>query len=139
MAKNQQQTTRRSHAGRAVALTTLAAAAALVGAAYVYLRRRGIDPKQAAKRVGARAKSVSALLSGEAKAAYQDVRQAIVDELALRSERPTQRTVLAATNRVLAALRKHGTLTKTELAAVAEQLRADLASIQQAAQTKKKT
>lgn len=118
--KKQQRTT---HPGRT--LTVLATAAGLAAAAFVYLRKRGINPKAELKKMGLTAKSAAAILKGESRAAYNDLRDAVVQELAHRTGKPTRQTVGKAVDAVLATARKHAGLTVTQLKPLAEQLKED--------------
>lgn len=111
------------HPGRT--LTVLAAAAGLVAAAFIYLRKRGVDPKAELKKLGLTAKSVTSILRGESKAAYGDLRSAVVRELTDREGKPTRQMVGQAVDAVLAAVRRHAGLTATQLKPIADQLKAD--------------
>lgn len=121
MATPKQQRT--SHPGRT--LTVLAAAAGLVAAAFVYLRKRGVDPKTELTKLGLTARSAASILKGESKAAYEDLRSAVVQELASRTGKPTQQTIGQAVDTVLVSVRKHAGLTATQLKPIAVQLKAE--------------
>lgn len=114
----------RSHKGILVT-AALATTASLAGAAFLSLRKRGITPNDAAKKLGGRAKSAGTILRGESRAAYQEMREVIIARLAAEPRGPSKSAVFATVREVLAALKRHGTVTKDELAQVAEQLKAD--------------
>ena len=125
MATPKQQHT--AHPGRTLAV--LAAAAGLVAATFVYLRKRGVDPKTELTKIRLTARSAASILKGEGKAAYDDLRSAVVQELANRKGKPTQQTVGQAVDVVLASVRKHARLTAAQLKPLAAQLKGDWQNI----------
>lgn len=115
---------------------TLVAAAGLAAAAFVYLRRRGIDPKKPVSVAKKGAKSAKNILTGESKAAYQEVRAAIVAELAKDKEEPSKKRVLSAVKAVMDTLHTRGAMTKNEFAALLKQLNTEWQTIQREASRK---
>ena len=114
---------KKGHAG--AKLTTLVAAAGLVAAAVVYLRRRGIDPKTELKKLGLSAKGAAQILRGESKTAYDELRSTVIAQLATRNEKPTRQVVLATVDALMATVRKHAGMSATQLKPIPDQLKAE--------------
>lgn len=117
--------------------TTIAAAAGLVGAALIYMRKRGIDPEASAKKLGARAKTAGAILRGESKQAYSDVRGIIIERMIETEEPITKPLVIATIKEILASLKQRGDITKGEFQELTNTLKADWQSILRDAQREK--
>ncbi len=128
---------RKGHPG--FALASLAAAAGLVAAAFVYLRRRGVNPTTELKKLGNTARSLGAILHGESAAAYKEVRQAVVEQLVAKGAPVNRTTVYAAINEVLRTLRKHAGVTATQLKPLADQLKAEWEYVRRTAAQQKKS
>lgn len=109
--------------------TTIAAAAGLVGAALIYMRKRGIDTDASAKKLGARAKTAGTILRGESKQAYNDVRGIIVERVIETEEPITKPLVIATMKEILASLKQRGDITKGEFQELTNTLKADWQSI----------
>jgi len=109
--------------------TTIAAAAGLVGAALIYMRKRGIEPGPSAKKLGARAKTAGTILRGESKQAYEDVRHIIIERMVESEEPITKPLVLASTKDILAVLKQRGDITKGEFQELTNTLKADWQSL----------
>lgn len=119
------------------ALVTLAAG--LAAAAAVFLRRRGIQPVDEARKVGGTAREAKGILQSETMQAYAEIRQAVVDELA-KSKGAISKSIAERTIRkVLSIVRKHGHLTAQELKPLGEHLAAEWKAIVAAAKQQKKT
>ncbi|MFA6511973.1 MAG: hypothetical protein WCV86_02530 [Patescibacteria group bacterium] len=101
-----------------------AAAAALAAATFVYLKKKGVGKKHA-QVVKKHGQGLSALVKGEGRAAYQEVRAVVKEELAEEDVPPTRAVVQRIVKRSLAELKKHGRLTKSELDALSEELIVD--------------
>lgn len=114
---------------KGLVLATLVAAAALAAAAFMYLKKRGVKPGEAAKRFGSRAKTAGAILKGESKAAYREVNQAVVAELVKANYTPSRRDVFNAIKEVMAVLKKRGRLTTAQYQVLGNQLKADWQTI----------
>ncbi len=136
---NQEKKPKRSVAKRGLMLTTaVATAAGLVGAALLYLRKKGISPKEGAKTLSTRAKSAGAIFKGESRAAYIEIHDAIVQELVDAEGPVTKQSVHRTIDRVLRALKAHGDMTKSELRLLGDQLKADWKGLQKTAQGQKR-
>lgn len=105
--------------------TTLAAAAGLAAAAFYYIKKRGVDPKKGAKALGKNAGTAAMLLSGETKAAYDEVRGVVVAELKRKKKPVTKADALAVTKKALAALKARGAMSKAEWRVFVDELSAD--------------
>lgn len=105
--------------------TTIAAAAGLVGAAILYLKKRGVDTDAGARTLKKRARSLGAILSGESRQAYADIRKIIVSELVAQEDPVTKARVRATIRKALTALKERKSLTAAELRALGDQLQSD--------------
>ena len=113
------------------------AAAALAAATFVYLKKKGIG-KQHSQILKKHGRGFSALLKGESKAAYMEVREAVVEELASADSAPTKARLQRTVKDALTRLAKRGHLTKVELQALSEELLHDWQSISAEAKKQQK-
>lgn len=134
MAKKFDVVAKKSHKGLKT-FATLSMAAGLAGAALLYLKKKGVPPKQGVTAAKKGAKGAATILSGESKAAYHEVRQAIVAELAKSNKKVTKSMVLATTAAVLAVLKRHGALSGQEFTELASHMKTDWNAMLAAAKT----
>lgn len=127
---------RRAAKGMAVT-TTLAAAAGLAAAAFYYIRKRGVDPKKGLKTIGKSAGTAAMLLTGETKAAYDEVRGVVVAELRKKKKPATKADALTVTKKALAALKARGAMSKAEWRVFVDELSADWQSLLRDADTRR--
>ncbi|MBI3957055.1 MAG: hypothetical protein HY340_03655 [Candidatus Kerfeldbacteria bacterium] len=119
-----------SNAKKGLALTTaIAAAAGLAGAALLYLRRRGIDTERGTRMLGGKAKKAGRILSQEAKQAYGEIRDIIIEEAAAH-DRVTKTVILATIKQMLGTFKRRGSLTKDEFEELAAELKDDWESLE---------
>lgn len=107
----------------------IAAAAALVIAGISYVRSRSENREKIAK-IKKQAKSASAVLTGQVREAYDEIRMIVREELAATGKPPSKTEVERAIDRSLRSIKVHGSITKAELKELGKELKHDWKSFQ---------